>query len=332
MIQKRDTTVLIHRFKEYGLKGLVEITKRNNGEWIFLEEWDHLIILDDCRYDVFREEFKRRGLPGTLKPKNSLGSWTGEFLRRNFREKHPEIVFVSANPFSDVYLKNKFYKLISVWKTEWDDRYQTVPPGAVYRAALKAARRHPDKKLVIHFLQPHHPYFSLNFRDKTMTLIRESIEGGHPELDTIKEEPINTLYLSPIYGQFHIKHLIWAYKENLRLVIPYVELLLHKLAGKTVVTSDHGELFGENVLKFIPIKVYGHGIGRNPNLVTVPWWVVTDEDREDLRPIKDIKKEIATIESRFGLTERSREKRLLKKAISRLRHKKNLTMLPESMT
>ena len=138
--------------------------------------------------------------------------------------------------------------------------------------------------------------------------------------------------MSPIYGQFHIKRLIWAYKENLRLVIPYVELLLHKLSGKTVVTSDHGELFGENVLKFIPIKVYGHGIGRNPSLVTVPWWVITNEDRENLRPIKDIKKEIVTIESRFGLTDRSREKRLLKKAISRLRRKKKLTMPSKSKT
>ncbi|AFL95060.1 hypothetical protein CL1_0855 [Thermococcus cleftensis] len=325
--------LLKHRIKEYTLKGLVQLLKRNPGVSVFSEDWDHLIILDDCRYDVFEEEFQRRGLPGKLESRPSLGSWTGEFLVMNFREeRYDDIVFISANPFVDRYLKGKFHRLISVWKTHWNERYNTVPPGAVYRAALVAARRYPDKRLVVHFLQPHHPYFTLGFKDEGMAAIKRSVERGGSYLQDFPPEPIQEIYLSEIYAHFPVRRLIKAYVDNLQIVMPYVELLLHRLRGKSVVTSDHGELFGEKVLEFVPIKVYGHGIGRNPNLITVPWWIVRDEDRRNLRPLKEVKREIATIESRFGLGERTREETRLKLAISRLKLKKFLTMPPKSRT
>lgn len=309
---------MIHKAKEYTLKALVNVFHGNPGESIFSEEWDQLIILDDCRFDVFKEEFEGRNLPGKLTWKPSLGSWTGEFLVRNFPgEKYEDIVFITANPFVDKYLPGKFYKIISVWKTSWNEKYQTVPPRDVYRAAVKATKRYPNKRLVIHFLQPHHPYFVLNFRDKTMKVIRDSIEEGNLRMDEVINEPINELYLSPIYGEFPLRKLVWAYKENLKIVVPYVEMLLHQLRGRSIVTADHGELFGEYVTKLFPIKVYGHGIGRNPNLIKVPWWTIEDGDREKLRPVKDVKKEILQIEKRFDLGEKEEFK--LKKAISKLK-------------
>lgn len=325
--------LLKHRIKEYTLKGLVYLLKRNPGISVFSEEWDHLIILDDCRYDVFEKEFKKRGLPGKLEPRFSLGSWTGEFLILNFQEeKYDDIVFVSANPFVDRYLKGKFHKLISVWKTHWNKKYNTVPPGAVYQAALAATRRHPDKKLIIHFLQPHHPYFSLRFNDKGMTAIKRSVEGEGSYLQDFPPEPIWEIYLSEIYAYFPVYRLIKAYMENLQIVIPYVEMLLHQLRGRSVVTSDHGELFGEKVLDLVPIKVYGHGIGRNPNLIMVPWWIVTDEDRQNLRPPKEVKREIALIESRFSLREKKREEIRLKLAISRLKLKESSKTISKNRT
>lgn len=331
--KKSRINLLKHRIKEYTLKGIVEVFHGNPGESIFSEDWDHLIILDDCRYDVFEKEFRRRGLPGKLESRLSLGSWTGEFLVMNFREeRYDDIVFISANPFVDRYLKGKFHRLISVWKTHWNDRYNTVPPGAVYRAALAAARRYPDKRLVVHFLQPHHPYFTLWFKDEGMAAIKRSVEKGGSYLQDFPPEPFHEIYLSEIYAYFPVRRLIRAYVDNLRIVIPYVEMLLHQLRGKSVVTSDHGELFGEKVLEFVPIRVYGHGIGRNPNLITVPWWTVTDEDRRNLRPPKEVKKDIAIIESRFDLREKTREEALLKRAISRLKLKKSLTMTPKNRT
>ena len=311
-----------HRLKEGILKVITFLLQRNPGQPVLSEEWGQLVILDDCRYDTLREEYLKRNLPGKLESRLSLGSWTGEFLVRNFHGKYEDIVFVTANPFVDLYLKDRFHAIISVWKTRWNERYRTVLPADVYRAALEAAKRYPDNRLVIHFLQPHHPYLPLKSQDRTMELIKDSVSGGRLKMDRIENEPLNKLYLSPIYGRFHIRRLIWAYRENLRVVIPYVELLLHKLKGKTIVTADHGELFGERVTRLIPIEVYGHGIGRNPNLIKVPWWVIDDEDREKLRPIKEIMKEIKKIEIAYNLpplrTHRKEDKKL-KNAILRLK-------------
>jgi hypothetical protein len=322
MIQKERLNIITHKAKEYFLKGLVEMLYKNPGESIFSENWDQLIILDDTRYDIFEREFNNRNLPGKLTSKFSLGSWTGEFLIKNFqKDKYNDIIFITSNPFVNKYLQGKFFTIISVWKTHWDERYQTVPPRAVYEATLRAMKKYPHKKFVIHFLQPHHPYFVLNFKDTTMKVIKDSIRNGDLKLGTIKNEPLNELYLSPIYGRFFIKRLIWAYKENLRIVLPYVELLLHRFKGRTVVTADHGELFGEYVIPLIPIKVYGHGIGRNTNLIKVPWWVIEDEDRKKLRSIKEITKEIISIESRFGLRMKNSEDLRLKKVIFKLKPK-----------
>jgi len=318
------TNLIIHRLKEYILKGIVELTEKNNGESIFENDWKNLIILDDCRFDVFKSEYIKRKLPGTLKHKNSRGSWTGEFLLKNFTdEKYEDIVYVTANPFVDRYLKGKFYRIISVWKNGWDERYNTVPPNKVYEKTIEVIKKYPDKRLVIHFLQPHHPYFSLqNFEDNAMDIIKSSVEKDSSiSLSGFPKEPLHSIYLSEIYAHFSLSKLIRAYIENLRIVLPYVELLLHYLPGRTIITSDHGEIFGKPVTKLLPIKVYGHGIGRIPDLIKVPWLIIEEEDKLKLRPIKDIKKNIARIEKRYMLHGSSKQKELrrIKKAISQLK-------------
>jgi len=311
-----------HKLKEITLKVLTNALQRPRGEPIIEEPWDQLIILDDCRFDMFESEFKKRHLPGELRSKLSLGSWTGEFLRKNFtKEYYPDIVYISANPFTDKYLKEKFYRMISVWKTSWDKRYNTVLPAPVYRAAVKAFRKYPDKRIIVHFLQPHHPYLTLNGEDTTMSIIRDSISKGCFKMDTVLKEPLNELYLSPIYSKFHLKKLIWAYKENLRIVMPYVELLLHNFKGISVVTADHGELFGEYVTPMIPIRVYGHGIGNNPNLRVVPWWIIRDPDRINLPSLKKIRREITIIESRFNMKTSDTERKLIRSIVNRLKLK-----------
>lgn len=48
------------------------------------EDWDNLIILDACRYDVFRNHVD---LPGKTKQKVSKGSATSEFIVENFKNR-----------------------------------------------------------------------------------------------------------------------------------------------------------------------------------------------------------------------------------------------------
>jgi len=60
-----------------------------------------------------------------------------------------------------------------------------------------------------------------------------------------------------------------AYRENLEIVLRYVAVLCYELSGTIVITSDHGELLGEN-------GKYGHKCGsKDPLLLEVPWFRVT---------------------------------------------------------
>lgn len=60
----------------------------------------------------------------------------------------------------------------------------------------------------------------------------------------------------------HIKHL---YTENLKIALNSVKGILRRLDGKTIITSDHGEAFGEH-------NEWGHRTGVSiPSLVKVPW-------------------------------------------------------------
>src|SRR6056297_529711 len=51
------------------------------GTRVMDEDWDNLIILDACRYDMFAEQVD---LDGELESRISLGSTSEEFLEQNF--------------------------------------------------------------------------------------------------------------------------------------------------------------------------------------------------------------------------------------------------------
>jgi len=57
---------------------------------------------------------------------------------------------------------------------------------------------------------------------------------------------------------------------------------MENLAGKTVVTADHGQAIGER-FRPVPIRYYGHpaGVYADP-LVTVPWLVDNRGDRKEI--------------------------------------------------
>ena len=62
-----------------------------------------------------------------------------------------------------------------------------------------------------------------------------------------------------------------AYMLNLFFALYYVEKLVKILPGKIIITSDHGEAFGEPLSRIFPLKVYGHPSRiRTPSLVQVP--------------------------------------------------------------
>lgn len=247
-------------------------TRDGSGVDVTSESWDNLIILDACRYDAFAECID---IDGTLQSRISKGGQSLEFLEANFDSgPYNDIVYVSANPYTGE-IDSEFFKLINVWDTGWSSEYETVLPETLTEAAIEAHEEHPDKRLIVHYMQPHMPFIG----ERGMQYRREY------DIDNPDNSDSPALGPALHYGLADISvDEAWdGYMENLSIVLESVEGLLEEVDGKSVITSDHGELFGEWVGP-VPAPIYGHTPAiRSEPLVKVPWFVVEHEGRRDVR-------------------------------------------------
>lgn len=277
------------------------------GQNLLKEDWDNLIILDGCRYDFFAKVYKDY-LDGKLEKRKSPGSCTGEWLVKTFPGSY-DITYISANPYINSYgipLKKcnpkysyswkateHFRKIIDVWKFGWDENLETVHPERVNKAYL--SNQHGNR-MIIHYMQPHPPYLSLNFPLRSWKGPKNRISGKKerkqesqdyalfssvrnrltPGLRKILGEKgiwqIRRLFLRQPMGirewlwrEGDVEKIYYYYEDNLRQVLKAVSQLLEELHGKIVITADHGEAFGEQ-------EVWGHPKKTHiPVLVEVPW-------------------------------------------------------------
>jgi len=256
--------------------------RRNNGDFIFDEYWDNLIILDACRYDYFEELFKKREMKGDLREKKSRGAHTISFLRENFRkDKYYDIIYITGNPYVDKFLKNNLFKIISPWKDQWDETYHTVLPQTIYKIVIDVIQKYTGKRLIIHFMQPHYPYIDYNANQTN----RRVLSNSNQETDSIvkikKKSSFLSMYSGQIYTTMDKDTQIQAYKKNLELVLNFVEKLINILPGTTIVTSDHGEAFGEKIFPLLPFRYYGHHKRfKIPILLKIPWLKIKPENKD----------------------------------------------------
>lgn len=242
-----------------------------DGICIFEEDWDNLIILDACRYDTFESV---SDLDGTLDSRISRGGTTQEFIKGNFegRTLH-DLVYVTANSW---FLKireeidTEIHDLIDLHYADPDGRYHdeeygVVLPEVLTDHAIEAANEYPNKRLLIHYIQPHHPFLG------------PTGEQFQHRSDSFGEVVRNTESVTD-------ELLRQAYRENLEIVLSSVERLLNHLEGRTVIAADHGEMLGDRH-EFLPVKGYGHHPGvYNEFLTKVPWHVIDSGDRRRIVP------------------------------------------------
>lgn len=235
---------------------------------IFAEDWDNLIILDACRVDAYEERALPRLPSGRLETRESRAAATPEFIRGNFADRslHDTVyvtgsswIFkigneINADPFAVIDAKNDL--------DETQD-YQL-------EKALTANENHPEKRLIVHLIPPHHPFIG-DLAEEHLPPVEEQTSGFFGRLRR------NEFGLS--------RDLLWEiYLENLDRVLPHVETLLQELEGRTVVTADHAELFGDRVGP-LPMDGWGHPRGvYDDKLVTVPWHVHDTGERKTITP------------------------------------------------
>jgi len=207
-------------------------------------DWDVLVILDACRADVFEETADLEAFDDYRRVV-SRGSHSSEWIRRNFGSgSFGDIVYVSANPHTNLVAHDAFHDILELWDTHYDEERGTVLPADVVKAARDADETYPDKRLIVHFMQPHGPLIGAD----------ESVPFDSDEA----------------YWQ--------AYTETLEHVLPYAMEVADTVRGKTVLTADHGQINYDGVWRHLGLKSHKPRL-RLPGLVEVPWGVLEDERR-----------------------------------------------------
>lgn len=271
-------------------------TRKHGAEIDVMErDWDNLLILDACRYDVFEDV---NWLSGELSSIVSKGSHSRDFIDSTFadREFH-DTIYVSGNVKAADLRDDVFHKMVLTYSDEYStneyspflERYKRYSPETVYELAMDHYERHGDKRLIVHFMQPHAPYLG-----PKAEALRDELGEKHDlrfkawvEKEEYEPDASYTNHLLSAFeeGYGERKQLVGVYEENLRIVLEYVENLLDHVEGKTVVTADHGELLGdpEGFLyygtKYAHIKnVYV------PGLRIVPWLEIEGGERRTITP------------------------------------------------
>jgi len=261
LVPNRKTVTNQHRIGRVLNRKFYDLTcgQRWNqrGVDIFEEDWDTLIILDACRYNLFQSQ---ELLSGTLESRISQGSSTNEWIRANMnaRQLH-DTVYVSSNP---MYLNNDdlfnlhFHAVVDV---------KDIDPKIVTTRAKSAHFEYPHKRVIVHYTQPHYPFLSndapieANKASGKQNIWENLLDGE----DGIKPEAVRE-----------------SYRLNLDVVLPHVRQLIKKIDGTVVVSSDHGNMLGEPS-RPIPTVEWEHPEGIYvPELVTVPWFIYQEGNRE----------------------------------------------------
>jgi len=263
---------------------------------VFAEDWDNLVLLDGCRYDVFAEE---NTITGDLQHRISSGSDSGEFIEANFRGRDlHDTVYVTANPWVHEIESGTFYRVVDLINRDscWDADVGTVRPETVVSETEKILDDFEDKRVIVHFMQPHYPF--LGETGRSLDFGRGIYGDRHTEYE-IGTDVWTALRDRGAPARERVRR---AYRENLRLVLPHVRELISLLGGKTVVSADHGNMLGERLIP-IPVRGYGHPPGVHvPQLVRIPWHVVERGERRTVEPDRPVEWEdpdSETVENRL---------------------------------
>lgn len=254
--------------------------------------------------DYFEGELEKRKSKGSATPEWAANTFTGEHDLTYF-SSNPFIngLGIPLNEMdwgssygSDWKSTDHIANIIDVWNLAWDDELDTVTPEAMN----ETVREHWDEtekneRTVIHYMQPHAPFIT-NGKGRKVGKIRKSFheikQNGQsedsssilaPVIDPIKPKmesfleqselamklgmliELNPASILDLGKQGTRETLEGYYEENLRLAMEAAREMVKELDGKVVVTSDHGEAFGEE-------GVWEHHVETHiPALMEVPW-------------------------------------------------------------
>ena len=233
-------------------------------------DWDVLIVLDACRADAFQKVSGIR--PPYVSTVRSPGVCTAQWIAQvGPLLEQRRVLYFTANPIVDreVAKRRLNLELVSIWERHWS-RFTRLAIPSVHPLSVNAvvmtyqdmgllARRTANRRVVVHYLQPHSPYIGsvplavARWGRSGLEFCRASHRLPRPEA-AVKR------------GEMDWELLRRAYRANLALAWDAARYLASQFQSNVVVTSDHGELLGEDGGKF------GHEAHwRHSELYEVPW-------------------------------------------------------------
>lgn len=251
-------------------------------EDIIEKDWDNLLLLDACRYDTLRSVYG-----DDVERVVSVAGESSGFIDRTMNGKDlTDTVYVSSNPYTDITLEDGvFHEVVRTYAGTWDasgeNDHTKFHPRNVSEIARDTIDRHDRKRFVVHFMQPHGPYFGERAQQLRRELVAEediAFTRMGVEADSSVREYPDLLYAAKD-GYLTPEQLRDVYRENLEFVLTYALELAESMEGKTVISADHGERLGSPASRLTP--KYGHG-GWAPEVMEVPWFELEHDGRKEV--------------------------------------------------
>lgn len=240
----------------------------NYGRTVWDDDWDVLILLDACRWDLMQEvasawEFLPAEVPATYAAASMSEEWLERHITPDHQSEIERTALVAANAFTrnDWVRDADWASLDEVWTHSWSDDHGTVLPRPVTDAAIRHWRAsrgdpgHATEQMIVWYLQPHAPFIDADWSEGFDKREIGDGQGDH-----------KSVWYQYRDGELSSAQLWNAYRQNLNHVLADVDLLLSNLEAESVViTSDHANCLGE-------WGVYGHPkYVPVPALKRVPW-------------------------------------------------------------
>lgn len=252
------------------------------GTTIWAKDWDVLLILDACRYDVF-DDMYGSDPRFEIESMQSAGSASPEWMLNNFdsqfADQMAETAYVTGNPYSSKCISDGLFgHMEEVWRSHWDDAEGTVLPDVLSDVAIQVWEEEEPERMIVHYMQPHKPYIpasdsvKMERSDFTFNLPKVFLSralGMYPDFKKAEARR----------GEISDAELWELYQENLAYVVESItETILRAINAEIVISADHGELLGED-------GVYHHpAYMRYSELRTVPWVSVTPQSEKTYTP------------------------------------------------
>ena len=236
-------------------------------------DWDTLVILDACRADLF-EEVTSINRWDEYRQVNSGSGATPVWFKRKWDGEYGDIVYVAGTPVLSRCAPGSFHYIVECWQNAINKKLNAPDPKVVTESAVKAHKEFPNKRVVVHYIQPHYPFL------KDPDLHFTEFEGTK-QWDVDADPRAGNIWEALRAGIVN-KNEVWSgYRRNLEYILNELDTLLDYVDGRVVISSDHGNLLGELTYP-IPFREYGHPMHSvQPALTTVPW-AVNDGERRDI--------------------------------------------------